>query len=233
MKKVLIVSPHPDDAEFAMGGTIAKMVESGWEVVMVDLTDGEPTPFGSKEIRQKEKEKASRILGVEKRKCLGMPNRYLLVNLENRRKLAEEIRLNQPDLLFGPVAPDYHPDHIEAAKLLIAARFEAKFHKTDMKGNPHWTPRQYSFYSTHKPEHRKPTFIVDITDQWDKKIKAIQAYESQVRNIPPNSASVSERIEISCRYYGQRIGCKYGEPFISHEPIGSKDLGIFTNFSND
>ncbi len=234
MKKVLIVSPHPDDAEFAMGGTIVKMVESGWEVVIVDLTDGEPTPFGSKEIRQKEKEKASRILGVEKRICLEMPNRYLQANLENRRKLAELIRLNQPDLIFGPVVPDYHPDHIEAAKLLNAARFEAKFHKTDMKGNPHWTPRQYSYYSTHKPEHNKPSFIVDITDQWDKKIKAVWAYESQIRNTSSaNSASLPERIEVVCRYFGQCIGSKYGEPFISHEPIGSRDLELFTNLRPD
>ena len=178
MKKVLIVSPHPDDAEFAMGGT--------------------------KEIRQKEKETASRILGVEKRICLEMPNRYLQANLENRRKLSEVIRLNRPDLIFGPVVPDYHPDHIEAAKLLTAARFEAKFHKTDMKESPHWTPRQYSYYSTHRSEHNKPSFIVDITDQWDKKIKAVQAYKSQIRNTSSaKSASLPERIEVTCRYFGQ------------------------------
>ena len=117
---VVVFSPHPDDAEFAMGGTIAKMAESGWEVVIVDLTDGEPTPLGTKQLRQEEAEKASRILGVEKRICLDMPNRYLQANLENRRKLAEIIRLHQPDLIFGPVVPDYHPDHIEAAKLLQA-----------------------------------------------------------------------------------------------------------------
>ncbi len=228
MKKFLIVSPHPDDAEFAMGGTIAKMVESGWGGVIVDLTDGEPTPFGSKEIRQKEKEKASRILSVEKRICLGMPNRYLQATLENRKKLAEVIRLNRPDLIFGPVVPDYHPDHVEAAKLLDAARFEAKFHKTDMAGEPHWTPKQYSYYSSHKLEHIKPSFIVDITDQWDKKIEAIRAYESQIKGAAlTNPVSLPERIEVVCRYFGQCIGCKYGEPFYSYEPMCSSRLELF------
>ena len=228
MKKFLVVSPHPDDAEFAMGGTIAKMVESGWGGIVVDLTDGEPTPFGSKEIRRKEKERAARILGVEKRICLDMPNRYLRATLENRRKLAEIIRLHQPDMIFGPVVPDYHPDHIEAAKLLDAARFEAKFHKTDMAGEPHWTPKQYGYYSSHKLDHSRPSFIVDITDQWDKKIEAIRAYESQIKGASlTNPVSLPERVEVICRYFGQCIGCKYGEPFVGHEPICSKQLELF------
>ena len=227
MIRTMIIAAHPDDAELAMGGTIAKMIESGWDVVLVDLTDGEPTPFGSKELRQKETEKANHILGVKKRICLDMPNRYLQANLDNRRKLAEVIRLNQPDIIFGPVAPEYHPDHVEAAKLVEGARFEAKFHKTDMKGAPHWTPRQYGYYGTHRLYYEKPSFIVDITDQWNKKIKATQAYKSQIISISSaNSVSLLEKIEITCRYFGQCVGCKYGEPFVSYEPIGIKRLEL-------
>jgi len=227
MTRAMIVAPHPDDAELAMGGTMTKMIESGWDVVVVDLTDGEPTPSGSKELRQKETEKASRILGIKKRICLEMPNRHLQANLENRRKLAEVIRLNQPDLIFGPVTPDYHPDHVEAAKLVGGSRFEAKFHKTDMKGIPHWTPRQYGYYSTHRLEHDKPSFIIDVADQWDKKVRAIQAYQSQVEYISSaNSVSLLEKIEAVCRYFGQCIGSKYGEPFVSYEPIGIQKLEV-------
>jgi len=231
MKRAMIVAAHPDDAELAMGGTIAKMIEYGWDVVIVDLTDGEPTPCGSKELRQKETENANHILGIENRMCLEMPNRYLQANLENRRKLAEVIRLNQPDLIFGPAMPDYHPDHTEAAKLVQGARFEAKFHKTNMKGTPHWIPRQYGYYSTHRREHDKPSFIVDVTNEWDKKVKAIQAYQSQIENTSPaNPVSPLERVEVTCRYFGQCIGSKYGEPFVSYEPIAARDLEFLAGF---
>jgi bacillithiol biosynthesis deacetylase BshB1 len=225
--KAMIIASHPDDAELAMGGTIVKMIESGWDVTIVDLTDGEPTPFGSKELRQKETEKASNILGIKKRICLKMPNRYLQVTLENRKKLAETIRLIQPDLIFGPVIPDYHPDHIETSKLVRAARFEAKFHKTDMAGTPHWVPREYSYYSTHRLYYDKPSFIVDITDVWDEKIESIKAYQSQLKSVSEgNSFSLLDKIEITCRYFGQCICSKYGEPFVSNEPICVKKLEL-------
>jgi bacillithiol biosynthesis deacetylase BshB1 len=220
---VMIIAPHPDDAELAMGGTIVKMVESGLDVIVVDLTDGEPTPFGSKKQRAKEAKEAGRILGISKRKCLKMPNRYLQATLENRRALAQIIRLNHPDLIFGPVLPDYHPDHVEAAKLIEGARFEAKFHKTDMKGTPHWPLRQYGYYSTHRLYHHRPSFIINITDQWDRKIKAIRAYDSQIKGSrSANSVSLLEMIEVTCRYFGQCINTRYGEPFSSYEPIGGE-----------
>jgi bacillithiol biosynthesis deacetylase BshB1 len=233
MARVMIIAPHPDDAELAMGGTIVKMVESGWDVIVVDLTDGEPTPFGSKKQRAKEAEEASRILGINKRTCLKMPNRYLQATLENRRRLAEIIRLNHPDLIFGPVLPDYHPDHVEAAKLIEEARFEAKFHKTDMKGTPHWTPRQYGYYSTHRLYHQRPSFIVNVTDQWDRKMKAIQAYKSQIGGpSSANSVSLPEVIEITCRYFGQSIETRYGEPFASYEPIGGEKSAMLAELLN-
>lgn len=231
MKTAMIIAPHPDDAELAMGGTIAKMIEYSWDVVIVDLTDGEPTPSGSKELRQKETEKANHILGVENRMCLEMPNRYLQANLVNRRKLAEVIRLNQPDLIFGPAMPDYHPDHIETAKLVQGARFEAKFYKTNMKGTSHWIPRKYGYHSTHRLDYYKPSFVVDVTDQWDKKVRAIQAYQSQIENTSPaNAVSLLERVEVTCRYFGQCIGSKYGEPFVSSEPVAVRELEFLAGF---
>jgi bacillithiol biosynthesis deacetylase BshB1 len=221
MARAMIIAAHPDDAELAMGGTIVKMINAGWDVTVVDLTDGEPTPLGSRELRRKETRSASRILGLKKRICLGMPNRSLQANLKNRRGLAEIVRLNQPDLIFGPAMPDYHPDHVEAAKLVGDARFEAKFHKTDMKGSPHWIRRQYGYYSTHRLYYDRPSFIVDITDHWSRKVGAIRAYRSQMGKVPAaNPVSLIEKIEVACRYFGQCIGTKYGEPFASYEPIG-------------
>jgi bacillithiol biosynthesis deacetylase BshB1 len=231
MTTVMIVAPHPDDAELAMGGTIVRMIESGWEVVVIDLTDGEPTPFGSEEVRREETEEASRILGIKQRRCLGMPNRYLQANLENRRKLAEVIREYQPALLFGPTTPDYHPDHVETARLVEGARFEAKLHKTTMERTPYWVPRHYGYFSTHGTATGRLSFLVDVTDSWDKKIRAIQAYQSQVRNVSAtNCVSLLERVEVVCRYLGQCIGSKYAEPFVAYEPIGVKSLKILADF---
>jgi len=231
MKKAMIVAPHPDDAELAMGGTIAKMIKTGWDVIIVDLTDGEPTPFGSKQLRQKEIQEANRILGIKKRICLEMPNRYLQATLENRKKLAEVIRLNRPDLLFGPVLPDYHPDHIEATKLLEAGRFEAKFHKTDLKGAPYWVPKNYGYYSTHRAVYDNPSFVVDITDYWNNKINAIKAYQSQLQKTShTNAVLLVEKIEAVGRYFGQCAGVKYAEPFVCYEPMCVQNLELLMDF---
>jgi LmbE family N-acetylglucosaminyl deacetylase len=115
------------------------------------------------------------------------------------------------------------PDHVEAAKLIEGARFEAKFLKTDMKGTPHWTSRQYGYYSTHRLYHQMPSFIVNVTKQWDSKVKAIRAYKSQISGpSSANSISLPEAIEVTFRYFGQCIDTKYGEPFFSYEPIGGE-----------
>ncbi len=212
-RKALVVAPHPDDAELAMGGTIAKMLDAGWDVVIVDLTDGEPTPFGTKEKRRQEAEEANRILAITNRLCLDMPNRSLQATLENRRKLAEVVRLHAPDIIFAPAMPDYHPDHVAAAELAHAARFDAKLCKSDLHGEAHWTPRLFGYYSTQRRNYPAPTFVVDITLYWQKKAEAISAYASQLRNSP----GLMEKVETTARYMGQCIGVKYGEPFASYE----------------
>ena len=225
MKTALIIAPHPDDAELAMGGTIARMIGAGFEVIVADLTDGEPTPLGSKEIRAKETKIASGILGVSRRICLGMENRNLQATLENRRKVAKVIRLCEPDVLFGPAMPDWHPDHRVAHQLAEDARFEAKYHKTEMRGRPCWVANLYFYYSPHRSEYLKPSFIIDISDCWSTKLAAMKAYESQMKNISNGSAvRLDEKIEIANKYFGQCINVGYGEPFISSEPITIKDF---------
>ena len=227
MTKVLIIAPHPDDAELAMGGTIVKMIDAGWDVTIVDLTDGEPTPLGSKDIRSQETTAASTALGIKQRTCLGMPNRYLQASLRNREILAETIRGSRPDILFGPKLPDWHPDHVAAANLVRDARFHAKLHKTNMAGLPHWTPLQFNYFSSHRDHYPKPSFIIDITDQWEKKINAIKAYQSQIRNTPfVDGTSLVDKVEIICRYFGHCAGVKFGEPFFSQGPLCIKQIQL-------
>lgn len=227
MKTALIVAPHPDDAELAMGGTIARMIVTGWSVCVVDLTDGEPTPFGSKEIRAKETQQASVILGIKKRICLDMPNRNLEPTFQNRRKIAETIRLNRPDILFAPAMPDWHPDHRAALELTEAARFEAKYHRTDLAGEPHWTPKLWLYYSPHRQDFARPSVIMDISDAWEKKLAAIKAYQSQLKSSGCNGTrNLLERIEITAKYFGMCINAAYGEPFTTSEPVSITSFGI-------
>jgi bacillithiol biosynthesis deacetylase BshB1 len=224
----MVVAPHPDDAELAMGGTICRLVQCGWVLVVVDLTDGEPTPRGTRERRAAETREASRLLGIDKRICLGMPNRHLEATIENRRELAGVIRMHRPAVLFGPPAPDYHPDHAAAARLLEASRFEARLCKTDLPGQPHWTPRLYSYYATYRPRRDWPSFIVDVTNVWDLKMAAVRAYESQTASAPAGGrATLAECVEVMGRSFGLAIGCRYGEPFLSGEPVAIRDPAVF------
>jgi bacillithiol biosynthesis deacetylase BshB1 len=230
MIKVLIVAPHPDDAELAMGGMIVKMISAGWDIVVVDLTDGEPTPFGSREIRARETHEASAILGVRKRICLDIPNRCLQPTIDNRRKLAEIIRLNKPDILFGPAMPDWHPDHKATLDIIEGARFEAKYHKTDMAGEPHWTSSLWLYYSPHRLDYPKPSLVVDITDVWEKKLSAVRAYKSQLKNSLSQEIGLLAKIEITARYFGQCINSGFGEPLLNCRPMRLRNMKLFADF---
>lgn len=227
-RTAMIVAPHPDDAELAMGGTIVRLLQYGWELIIVDLTDGEPTPFGTRDRRAREAQEATRILGVTRRLCLEMPNRRLEPTIENRRRLAGAIRMHRPSVLFGPLAPDYHPDHVAAAQLVEASRFEAKLHKTDLPGGPHWAPRLYRYYSTHRLHYAPPSLVVDVTNTWDRKVAAIRAYASQMNSKPATGyRTLIEYVEVVGRFFGLSIGCEFGEPFTSREPLGVRIPDLF------
>jgi LmbE family N-acetylglucosaminyl deacetylase len=144
------VGAHPDDVEIGMGATIAKMVAGGAKVAIVDLTDGEPTPHGSVEVRARESAAAAQILGVERR-TLSQPNRYLFDTVEARTELAQVLREFRPRQLFIPYAVDAHPDHVAASQICVAARFYSKFTKTDMAHEPFFPPRVFRYMAVHQP----------------------------------------------------------------------------------
>ena len=223
---VLVVAPHPDDAELGMGGAIIKMVAAGWAVGVLDLTSGEPTPFGTPEIRAKETAAASEALKLSWRQNLGLPNRSLEATLEARKALASVIRQTCPRWLFAPYWVDAHPDHVAATKLVDDARFWAKLSKTDMPGE-RWHPeRIFNYYCVHLKMHSTPAFVLDISEEWEQKFAAIQCYHSQfVQGREHLRPSFLEQLEIEAAYWGKSIGCRYGEPMTSREPIGLNDLG--------
>jgi bacillithiol biosynthesis deacetylase BshB1 len=209
---------HPDDVEIGMGATIAKLARLGRRVAIVDLTNGEPTPYGTPEKRAQESAQAARILGAEKRVTLTLPNRYLFDTVEARREVAEVLRELRPRMLFVPYADDAHPDHIAASSIAVAARFYCKFTKTDMSGEPFFPPRVFRYMAVHQRVIAQPSFIVDVTDDVATKLEALRAYESQFSANPANSGIV-EMMEQVAAMWGGLARVSAGEPFFALEPI--------------
>lgn len=226
MLDVLVIAPHPDDAELGMAGAIVRLVAEGRRVGVLDLTSGEPTPHGSLEIRARETAAASEILGLSWRENLGLPNRSLEPTLEARAKLAAVIRREKPSWLFAPYWVDAHPDHVAAVELVEAARFWAKLTKSDLPGEPHHPGRIFNYYSIHLKQAIQPAFVLDISDVWDRKLAAIRAYASQfITGRPTTSPTLVEGFEIEAAYWGKTIGVRYGEPFACREPLGLESMG--------
>ncbi|MBD15029.1 MAG: bacillithiol biosynthesis deacetylase BshB1 [Planctomycetaceae bacterium] len=225
MLDILIIAPHPDDAELGMGGGILKFKEQGLRTGVLDLTNGEPTPHGSPEIRARETAEATTILGLDWRDNLGLPNRSLEPTLAAREKIAGVIRQQQPRWLFAPYWVDAHPDHVATTQLVEAARFWAKLSKTSMPGNPHHPERIYNYYCVHLKQTPQPAFILDISDQWEKKFAALQCYQSQFltgRSTDP--PTFLDQLHTEAAYWGKTIGVKYGEPYACREPLGVRTM---------
>jgi len=221
MLDVLVVSPHPDDAELGMGGSILRLKADGYSVGVLDLTDGEPTPHGSPEIRARETAMATSVLGLDWRENLGLPNRSLEPSLDARAKLATVFRRTRPKWIFAPYWTDAHPDHIAATQLIEAARFWSKLTKTDMPGEPHYPQRIYYYYCVHLRLIPQPAFILDISEFWDKKLEALRCYHSQlIAGRPQEPITLLDQLRDQAAVWGWAIAARYGEPFASREPIG-------------
>lgn len=222
---VIVVAPHPDDAELGMGGAILSLLADGMTVGVLDLTSGEPTPYGSLEKRAAETAAATEILGLSWRGNLGLTNRSLEPTLEARKALATQFRLHRPDWIFAPFWTDAHPDHTAATQLVEAARFWSKLSKTDMPGERFHPKRIFNYYCVHLKMHAQPAFVLDISAHWEKKFAAIKCYHSQFiegrEDVHPNFL---DQLRDEASYWGRSIGVEYGEPFTSREPIGMTGL---------
>lgn len=228
---VITIGAHPDDCEISMGGTIAKLVSKGYKVLIVDLTDGEPTPKGSREKRLKEAKKAAEILGAY-RITLNLKNRFLFDSIEGRMKLSYIIRTFKPEVIFCHLELDAHPDHIQAFNISYASRFYSKLTHINFDvfkdfillnttsqaldssdlNTPHYPKKIFRFFSNHLRINITPSFVVDIGDFIDKKIEACKAYESQFSGF-----EVEEYIKTFAKYWGLLARTSYAEPFYNHE----------------
>lgn len=224
MATILILGTHPDDVDAGMGGTIIKLSSLGHNIHIVDLTNGEPTPYGNPDTRKKEWEIASSLLHVQTRTVLDLPNRYLFDSVEARKKVAQEIRKLKPDILFLPYWEDAHPDHIQSTQICESARFYAKLTKTDMQYEP-WFPKKIFYYLwSHLNIHISPAFIIDISSEFNNKLSAVKAFKSQYMYNDEQWERVKNKIYSICQYYGYLIGVKYGEPFACREKLGLADV---------
>jgi bacillithiol biosynthesis deacetylase BshB1 len=225
----LVIAAHPDDAELGMGGTIRALKAEGAAVGILDLTNGEPTPHGTPEIRARETEAASTILGVDWRGNLGLPNRSVVADLAARELLAGSLRQLRPRILFAHYWEDAHPDHVAASALVDAARFWAKLTKNNMPGEPHFPERIIYFLSVHLRLHIKPSFVVDVTAHHDAKMQALACYHSQFSaGRSGASSTVLDDVRDRGRYWGWSIGTAYGEPFVTREEVGLRGLNDLT-----
>ena len=226
MTNILVVGPHPDDQELGMGGTIAKLTEQGHDVLLLDMTNGEPTPHGDPQTRAVEAAKAAEILGV-KRRLLDLPNRMLELNIESRHLVAGVIREHQAQIVFTPYFQDAHPDHVATTRIVEDARFDAKLTKIDLPGEPIYPKWLFYYYCTHLRWVADPNFLFDITGYEDRKRASIVAYETQFV-IPERNRRVVEWIKSANEYLGSRIGVASAEPFYTKEPIGLTGLESLT-----
>lgn len=230
---VIAVGAHPDDVEIGCGGTLARLVQLGYRVGIIDLTDGEPTPLSpGPETRLAEAETAARILGVAWRKVLDLPNRRLFDSFESRVQLAMEFRRQRPRVVFGLAGrtPMASPDHWQAAQITDAAVFYSRLSKWDehFGGLPvHRIDRQLQYHLGFDPapvNHFGASVVQDIGGTLALKMDAIQAYQTQ---FPPGKAQVLERARNLALAVGHSAGFQAGERFYLSSQPGTPDVVRF------
>ena len=224
---IMAFGAHPDDVELRCAGTLIKLAKKGHKTVVVDITQGEFGSRGSPQKRIKESKKALNVMGLNLRENLKIPDTNIEINEGNKIRVINVIRKYKPEIVFLPYWDDRHPDHANASKLINDASFYSglKSIKTDYES---FKPVYNIYYMCHYTF--EPTFIVDISDVFEKKIKAIKAYKSQFEvnkdteldDLIKSPFSV-ENLEAKDRFYGSLIGVRYGEPFLLRNPVKTSD----------
>lgn len=230
---MIAVGAHPDDVEIACGGTLAKLVNQGYRVGIVDLTDGEPTPMSpGPEVRMAEAEAAAAVLGVHVRLNLNMPNRRLFDSFEARCELGKVFRRYKPKLVlgFGEKTPLASPDHFQAMQITDAGVFYSRLTKWDeyFDALPVHSVPAYLYYTLAFDSLAIPPgisrLVVDIGDTLKTKLDAVACYKTQ---FPPHKAHVIERVKAFAMQQGMAAGYTAGELLSSPRTLGTPDLMHF------
>jgi N-acetylglucosamine malate deacetylase 1 len=226
---VLAIAAHRDDVELTCAGTLIKAVSQGYRAGILDLTAGESATRGSAELRAEEAEKAAKLMGISERRNAGLRDAYLENNEETRRVLVEQIRYFAPRVVILPFPVGRHPDHRVTSELGRDACFLAGLARYDAAGEPH-RPHKLLYALAYREDPVKPTFVVDISAEFDRKLAAIRCYSSQfdgaknAGEIFPTGQDLYGLIETQNAHYGSLIRARYGEPFFTHETMRIEDV---------
>lgn len=230
---ILAIGVHPDDVELSCTGTLLHHIQMGKKVGILDLTAGELGTRGSAEIRMKEAEAASRMMGAAVRVNLGMADGFFEYDKENLLEIIEIIRLFQPDIILTNAISDRHPDHGRAAKLTADACFYSGLIKIETQWEDEvqapWRPKAVYHYV--QDYYLEPDFVVDITPYVEKKIEIIQCYKTQFydpnskeNNTPISTKSFMELVTGKAQLLGRPAGFEYAEAFTKTRTVGVKNL---------
>ena len=230
---VLAFAAHPDDVELSCGGTIIKLVEAGKKVGIIDLTEGELGSRGSVDSRYEEASNAAKILGLTIRENLKLRDGFFEINEESKLKVIEQIRRFRPEIVLANSITDRHPDHGRASQLIEESFFLSGLRKV----KSHWECGEQEAYRPNVLYHYiqdryiKPDFILDISEQFKKKMQAVLAYKSQFYdphskepNTPISGKDFLDFLKGRASEYGRSIGKTFGEGFTSARTIGVNQL---------
>jgi bacillithiol biosynthesis deacetylase BshB1 len=225
MADVLAIGAHPDDVELTMGGLLLRLRDAGRSVAILDLTRGEGGTRGTPEIRAREAAEAAALLGAEARVVLDLGDGRLAATEEVRRAVVDAIRRFRPALVLAPRGADLHPDHAAAGEAVRSVRYVCGMPK--WFPGPHGPHRPRSFlYSMHHSCDRPPSLVVDVTPVFERKMSLVRCFASQLHDPgskEPRTSIASEdflpRWEARHRWFGERIGVRYGEPFFHEGPV--------------
>jgi len=226
---VLAICAHPDDSELICGGTLARSVALGHSAGIVSLTGGELGTRGSADLRAKESAAAAKVLGLSFHDTLGLPDGAVPNTPENRAKLATFIRHAKPSVVITHWLKGRHPDHAVTAQLVRDACFVAGL-KNIEPDIPTHRPRKILHALSFREDNEKPTFVVDISDSFEKKLEAVRCYSSQFADVKqageifPNGESLYDLIRHHAAHYGSLIRARYGEPFHTDETMRVEDV---------
>jgi bacillithiol biosynthesis deacetylase BshB1 len=225
---VLAIGSHPDDVELTCGGTLLKCADRGQRTAILDLTRGEMGTKGTPELRASEADRAADILGISERRNAGLPDAAVFNTTEARQTLVAILREMRPQVVILPYPRGRHPDHRLGSELARDACFLAGLRRFD-DGEPH-RPEKVVYASSFREDAGKPTFVVDIEAQFERKMDAVRCYASQFDDALkageafPNGQPLYDLIETQNRHYGSLIRRAFGEPFFMEETIEVDDL---------
>lgn len=233
MVDIIAIMAHPDDAELLCGGALIRAADQGYTTAVVDLSGGETGTAGSFEQRQLEATQAARIMGLTERVSANLPDGALENTPENRIVVARFIRWLRPRTVILHWPEGRHPDHRVASQLAQDACFVAGLGRAPIEGDPH-RPEKIIYAMSYREEAVKPTFVVDISEQIDRKLDAIFAFGSQLEGrtalgdvFGGGDRPLREQIRIHAAHYGSFIRRPYGEPYWTRETVRVDDLVEF------